>query len=164
MRGCLTVGSKTTPFSLDYITNLPRYIGAGHYQTTFDDKSGYDHVRLHPSSSTFFGLEWEGWYFTYSNLPFGWKASAYIYHSIGLAATSYVRSLGVPCSQCIDDRHIGQLRLPPSQLSPSSPGFQLAEMATYLACVILISLGYFIGLKKSCLIPSVAVRIFRLHL
>ena len=44
---------KDCPFSLDYITDLPRYVSAGHYQTTFDDKSGYDHVRLHPSSSTF---------------------------------------------------------------------------------------------------------------
>ena len=149
---------KDCPFSLDYITDLPRYVGDGHYQTTFDDRSGYDHVRLHPSSSTFFGLEWEGWYFTYSTLPFGWKASAYIYHSIGLAATCFVRSLGVPCSQYIDDRHIGQLRLPHSQLPPSFSGFQLAEMAAYIACVTFISLGYFIGIKKSCLIPSVAVR------
>ena len=37
---------KNCPFSLDYIMNLPRYVGAGHYQTTFDDKSGYDHVCL----------------------------------------------------------------------------------------------------------------------
>lgn len=50
---------KDSPFSLDYITDLPRYVLPGHFQTTFDDKSGYDHVRLHPSSSTFFGLEWE---------------------------------------------------------------------------------------------------------
>lgn len=109
----------------------------------------------------FFGLEWEGWYFTYSTLPFGWKASAYLYHSIGLAATCYVRSLGVPCSQYIDDRHIRQLRLPHSQLSPSFSGFQLAEMAAYIACVTFIWLGYFIGIKKSCLIPSVAVRFLR---
>ena len=149
---------KDCPFSLDYITDLPRYVGDGHYLTTFDDRSEYDHVRLHPSSSTFFGLEWEGWYFTYSTLPFGWKASAYIYHSIGLAATCFVCSLGVPCSQYIDDRHIGQLRLPHSQLPPSFSGFQLAEMAAYIACVTFISLGYFIGIKKSCLIPSVAVR------
>lgn len=91
-------------------------------------------------------------------MPFGWKASAYIYHSIGLAATCYVRSLGIPCSRYIDDRHIGQLRLPHTQLFPSFSGFQLAEMASFIACVTFISLSYFIGLKKSCLVPSVAVR------
>ena len=148
---------KDCPFSLDYITDLPHYASVGHYQTTFDDKSGYDHVRLHPSSSTFFGLEWEGWYFLYTTLPFGWKASAYLYHSIGLAVTCYVRSLGVPCSQYIDNRHHGQLRLPPSRTPSSFSGFQLAEMAAFIACSTFVSLGYFIGIKKSCLIPSIAV-------
>ena len=57
---------KDCPFSLDCIKDLPRYVGIGHYQTTFDDKSGYDHVFLHPSSYTFFGLEWEGRYFVYT--------------------------------------------------------------------------------------------------
>lgn len=47
---------KNCSFCLDYITGLPRYVGAGHYQTTFDDKSGYDQVCLHPSSSTFWAL------------------------------------------------------------------------------------------------------------
>ena len=100
---------KDSPLKLDYITDLIRYVGPNHMQTTFDDKSGYDHVRLHPRSFTFFGIEWKGWYLTYTALPFGWKASAYIYHTIGMAATSYIRSLGVPCSQYIDDRHVGQL-------------------------------------------------------
>lgn len=62
MRGSLIVGLKTVHFSY-YNTDLPaHYVSGGHYQTTFDDKSGYDHVLLLPSSSTFLGLEWEGWY------------------------------------------------------------------------------------------------------
>ncbi|KAK3737963.1 hypothetical protein QZH41_000765 [Actinostola sp. cb2023] len=128
-----------------------------HFQTTFDDKSGYDHVRLYPASATFFGLEWKGWYFAYATLPFGWKASAYLYHSIGLAATHLIRSSGVPCSQYIDDRHVGQLRMPPD-VKHAIPNFQLAEMAAFIACSTLISLGYFIGLHKSTLSPTVAVR------
>ena len=58
-----------------FLKDLPRYVGVGHYQTTFDDKSGYDHIFLHPSSYTFFGLEWEGRYFVYITLPFGCKTS-----------------------------------------------------------------------------------------
>ena len=45
---------KDCPFTLDYISDLPRYVLHGLFQTFFDDKSGYDHVRLRPSSSTFF--------------------------------------------------------------------------------------------------------------
>ncbi|KAK3706546.1 hypothetical protein QZH41_013035 [Actinostola sp. cb2023] len=141
---------RDCPFSLDYITDLPRYMELNHFQTTFDDKSGYDHVRLYPASATFFGLEWKGWYFAYATLPFGWKASAYLYHSIGLAATHLIRSSGVPCSQYIDDRHVGQLRMPPD-VKHAIPNFQLAEMAAFIACSTLISLGYFIGLHKSTL-------------
>ncbi|KAK3698766.1 hypothetical protein QZH41_014521 [Actinostola sp. cb2023] len=144
-------------FVADYITDLPRYVGLDHFQTTFDDKSGYDHVRLHPASRKYFGLEWSGWYFVYSTLPFGWKASAYIYNSIGLVATSFIRSLGVPCSQYIDDRHVGQLRLPQNSTCRFS-GYQLAEMASFIACSVLLSLGYFIGLKKSVLVPQTVIR------
>ena len=55
---------KDCPFSLDCIKDLLRYVGVGHYKTTFDGKSRYDHVFLHPSTYTFFGLEWEGRYFS----------------------------------------------------------------------------------------------------
>lgn len=153
----LNLWIKDCPFSLDYISDLPRYVGLNHLQTTFDDKSGYDHVRLHPDCCTFFGLEWNGWFFVYTTLPFGWKASAYIYHSIGLCATSFIRSLGVPSSQYIDDRHIGQLE-PRHDVQHSFDYFHLAEMAAFIACSVLISLGYFIGFKKSSMIPRSAVR------
>ena len=155
----LNCWTKDCPFKLDYLTDLCRYVDPGHYQTAFDDKSGYDHVRLHPRSSTFFGFQWEGWYFTYSSLPFGWKASAFVYNTVGLTATHYIRSLGVPCSQYIDDRHVGQLRLR-SQANGEHvfSNFQLAQMAAFIACFVVISLGYFIGLKKSCLVPSTARR------
>ena len=66
-------------FKLDHLADLPRYVLPGHFQTTFDDKSGYQHVRLHPSSETYFGLEWDNLIFVFRTFPFGWKASAYIY-------------------------------------------------------------------------------------
>ena len=150
----LNLWIKDSPFSLDYITNLPRYVGLNHFQTTLDDKSGYDHVPLHPQSRTFFCLEWKGYYFVYRTLPFGWKASAYIYNSIGMAANCHIRLLGVPCSNYIDDKHLGQLcslKQPRSQFSD----FQLSEMATFIACSILLELGYFLGIKKSSLIPAI---------
>lgn len=88
----LNLWIKDCPFTLDYITDLPRYVGLNHFQSTIDDKSGYDHIPVHPSSCTFFGLQWKGYYFTYTAIPFGWKASAYIYNTVGTAASSYIRS------------------------------------------------------------------------
>ena len=53
----LNLWIKDLPFKLDHLPDLPRYVLPGHFQTSFDDKSGYQHVLLHPSSPTFFGLE-----------------------------------------------------------------------------------------------------------
>ena len=153
----LNLWIRDFPFKLDSITDLPRFFAPGHFQTTFDDKSGYDHVRLHPSSSTFFGLQWRGSFFVFATLPFCWKASTFLCQTIGLAATNYVRSSGVPCALYIDDRHLGQLRLPLHPLSSSFSAFQLAEMAAYIACSASISLGYFIALSKSSLLPATAL-------
>ena len=156
----LNLWVKDSPFTLDYISNLPRYVGKDSFQTTIDDKSGYDHVRLAENSRKFFGLQWQGVYYLYHTIPFGWKASAYIYHTIGMGATSYIRSLGVPCSQYIDDRHVGQLTT--CRKSPKSTttwsDFELADAAAFIAAAVLISLGYFIGLAKSSLLPKRIVK------
>ena len=54
----LNLWIKDLPFKLDNLANLTRYVLPGHFQTSFDDKSGYQHVLLHPSLRTFFG--WNG--------------------------------------------------------------------------------------------------------
>ncbi|VDH90425.1 Hypothetical predicted protein [Mytilus galloprovincialis] len=69
-----------------------------------NDKSGYDHILLHPHSKMYFGLQFGGWFMVYNSIPFGFKASAFIYHTTGLVAMSYCRSLGVPGLLYIDDR------------------------------------------------------------
>ncbi|KAK3745843.1 hypothetical protein QZH41_014933, partial [Actinostola sp. cb2023] len=156
----LNLWIKDCPLRLDYISNLPRYVTKASFQTTMDDKSGYDHVALSPQSRTYFGIEWQGWYFVYHTIPFGWKASAYVYHTIGMAATSHIRSMGIPCSQYIDDRHFGQLT-PPHELAPTTQAWsdlELAEAAIFTAASVLTSLGYFVGLAKSSLVPSRIVR------
>lgn len=151
----LNLWVKDFPFTLDYLSDLPRYVEHGHFQSVCDDKSGYDHVTLTQESQTLFGLCWKDCYFVYRTLPFGWKASAFVYHSVGLIATNHIRSLGVPCSQYIDDRHFGQLVTPSTCLWSN---FQKSEAATYIAVSILTSLGYTLALAKSSLVPLQSVR------
>ena len=62
----LNLRIRDLPFKLDHLSDLPRYVLPGHFQTTFDDKSGYQHVRLHPSSETYFGLEWKKYVLLFS--------------------------------------------------------------------------------------------------
>ena len=53
----LNLWIKDLPFKLDHLSHLTRYVLPGHYQTTFDKKSGYQYIYLHPSSHTFFSLQ-----------------------------------------------------------------------------------------------------------
>ena len=85
--------------------------GPEHIQTILDDKSGYDHLFLTEQSRVFFGIQWGGWIFLYNTLTFGWKISPSIYQSTGLMASNFFRSIGIPCSLYIDNRHNGQLQV-----------------------------------------------------
>ena len=60
----------------------------------------------------------------------------------------------------LDDRHVGKLTT--CRKSPKSTtawsDFELAEAAAFIAAAVLISLGYFIGLAKSSLLPKRIVK------
>ena len=113
----LNLWMMDVPFKLDSITNLPCYVAQNTYQTILDDKSGYDHLFLTEQSRVFFGIQWGGWIFLYNTLPFGWKISPSIYHSTSLMASNFFRSIGIPCSLYIDDRHNGKLQVSLDPLS-----------------------------------------------
>ena len=142
----LNLWMNTPHVSFDKITDIPRYVDANHFQSKLNDKSGYDHISLTEDSRTFFGLYWKGWFFVFTTLPFGWSPSEYIYHSTGIGASHFIRSNGVSVSQYIDDRHVGQLRLLPCFSSDWSD-LDLANAAVFISAFVLISWGYFIGIK-----------------
>ena len=147
------------PFSLDRVSDLPRYVSKDSYQTVLDDKSGYDHLLLSEESRTYFGIQWGGLFFTYNSLPFGWKISPYVYHLTGLMASNFLRSLGVPCLLYIDDRHNGQLQvsLDKGQYntldSIDERNLAATKSAVFLGAFHLTRLGYFLALSKSILVP-----------
>lgn len=145
---------KDTPFTLDSLVDIPRIASEGSHMSKLDDKSGYDHVMMTENSLTLLGFEWEGWYFVAKTLPFGWKNSAFIYHTLNLQAVSYLRQLKVAILLYIDDRWVeqwkGMLRLP--YQSPAESKLR-ARMAIYMAAELFTRLGYFLGLNKSVLDP-----------
>ena len=149
----LNLWMKAPPVKLDPITDLPRYVGKDHFQTKLDDKSGYDHIELTEESKPYFGLQWQNWYFVYNTLPFGWSPSAYVYQTVGLGASHFIRSSGVPISQYIDDRHIGQFS-PKVKPDQEWNNIELAEAGLFICALVLVHCGYFVGLKKSALEPT----------
>lgn len=159
----LNLWIKDSPFRLDNLAMIPRYVSKGSFQSVCDDKSGYHHILLSPDSRKFFGFQWNGYYYVSNAIPFGWKSSAYIYHSTGLLATHYFRSIGIPCLLYIDDRHNGEIsfsRVTPVYAALPSDrerAFARASSAIFIVCYTLSFLGYFIGLKKSILVPRQCV-------
>ena len=153
----LNLWTRDLPSKLDQLPNLPSYVLPGHFQTTFDDKNGYQHLKIHPDSQEFFSVFfWRGYNFSFCTLPFRWKASAFLYHNFGLVVTSAARSLGVPVLQYVDDRHVGQLFS--SALAVYQPCRQLAIAAAFILLSLLLSAGYFINPVKSSPLPSTSVR------
>ena len=143
---------NTPHVTSDPITDIPHYVDQDHFQMKLDDKSGYDHILLTQESRKYFGLFWEGWLFVYNSLPLGWSPSSYVYHSVGLGPSHFIRTKRVPLSQYINDHHIGQLRLPQEHPNIWS-NMDLAKASSFIAALVLVSCGYFIGLKKSIFLP-----------
>ena len=144
------------------LQQLPLYVVKDAYQTVCDDKSGYDHILLAPSSRTYFAFEWNRWFFTSNTIFFAWKLSAFVYHSTGLFVSHYFRSIGIPCSYYTDDRHSSQICLPHDSslvqsLYPEKLILISAQIASFLLCYTLVTLGYCIGLQKSIFLPSQSV-------
>ena len=79
--------------------------------------------------------------------------SPYVYQTSGMVATQELRNQHIPCSQYIDDRHIGQLSVPLldsvasdsdiSKLPTSLSSYEQAAQAVYIAIQVLTPLGYF---------------------
>ena len=136
----------TPPVSLNQITDLPRYVEPGHFQSKLDDKSGYDHIILTKENRDYFGLLWKGWFL--SSIPYLLAA----YFSTDLGSTHCIRSNNIPASQYMGDLHICQMSPTTSNLSWSN--FDLAKASVFVSALVLVLCGYFVGLKKSIFVPA----------
>ena len=140
------------PFMLEGLAQIPAMLCQGDKIASSDEKSAYDGVLISPRSRTFFGLQFGGWYLQYRTLPFGWSISLYIYQSIGMQLTSYLRSLGIKTIQYLDDRFLGPY------LSQSDVTEHATGLSIFMNAAILSNLGYTIAMEKSIWLPSNCIR------
>lgn len=133
---------QTPPtFAFDRLLDLARTASPGDLLSVWDHKSGYFHVRLAPDTVGLFGFELDGCYYAYTVLPFGWNVSPYVYQTISRCVSVFLRRLGIPDFTYLDDT-----------AAPSPPGLALAH--SYAKGVVLTALGYFVELRKSCILPA----------
>ena len=142
--------TKDVSFSLDTLKDIPRVVGEHAFFTSLDDKSGFDNIFLTSESRNFVGFQWAGYYFRCLTLPFGYKLSSYIYHTLNMQPTAYIRKrFAIPVFMYIDDRLVEEARKTGVQ-----GGMSRALVANYIVCEILIRLGYCINLSKSVFTPT----------
>ena len=91
-------------------------------------------------------------YYVVTVLPFGWKSSPLIYHSVTEAVCMYIRSLGIPMLCWIDDM-LGTTEQIFREGNDEAQ-FQSALRAIVVVSIILFKAGYFLGISKCNLIPE----------
>ena len=132
------------PFKLDSLKDVPKVVRQAAFFTALDDKSGFDNVKMHERCQHLLGFQWGGYYFVAKTLPFGFKLSSFIYHTLNLQPASYIRKVfNIPIFLYIDDRLLEEIRHP---RIPS--GYASSQLATYIVCELLIRLGFCINIKK----------------
>ena len=143
---------RDIPFSMDNAAKVAEVAWEGAYFFKIDHKNGYLHVPIHENSRKFFGICWKGVYYVFTVLPFGWKTSPLVYHSITEAAAMYLRSLDIPMLDWIDDMLGMTQQIFKGETDEEQ--FQSALRAMVVTTYVLFKAGYFLGLSKCNLIPE----------
>jgi ribonuclease HI len=140
------------PFKFEGLQSVPDLAEFGDNAIAIDHSSGYWHVALTEDSYGFFGFEWEGVYYTYVVLSFGWKISPMIYNSFSGELAGFTRRLGMRNLYLLDDFLGFPLRR--RGLSPPLKPLEAANSAAYVLLCLMVGLGYYIHPKKSILSPT----------
>ena len=140
------------PFHMDNAAKVAEIAWPNAYFFKLDHKNGYLHIPIHRESWKFFGILWNGIYYVVTVLPFGWKISPLIYHTVTEAVAMYIRSLGIPILCWIDD----MLGLTEQKFKDENDEaqFQSALRSMVVVTQILFQAGYFLGISKCNLIPE----------
>ena len=143
---------RDIPFHMDNAAKVAEMAWLHAYFFKLDHKNGYLHVPLDRSCWKFFGVYWKGVYFVITVLPFGWKSSPLIYHTITEALAMYLRSLGIPMLCWIDDMFGSTEQF--FKGASDEDQFQSSMRSMVVTTIVLFKAGYFLGISKCCLIPE----------
>ena len=143
---------RDIPFSMDNAAKVAETSWENAYFFKLDHKNGYQHVPLHRTSWKFFGVYWKGKYYVFTVIPFGWKNSPVVYHTLTEAVAMYLRSKGIPMLVWIDDM-FGMTQVGYKKGSDEDQ-FQSAMRAMVITTWVLFLAGYFLGTPKCFLVPE----------
>ena len=71
---------RETPFSLNKLIDVPRFVYKNSFMSKIDEKSGHDHILLTKESTKYFGIEWGGLWWVCNTLPFNFEEKVVVIH------------------------------------------------------------------------------------
>ena len=90
-------------FKFEGLLDLADIAERGDQSVSYDLKSGYYHVGLHPASRRFVGIQWEGLYYEYTCLPFGLSTAPWVFSKVMRELVMYWKRGGVRLLPYLDD-------------------------------------------------------------
>jgi hypothetical protein len=94
---------EALPFRYEKLRAVLAFIKPGSFLATWDLKSGYYHVPIHPDYRTYFGFKIGGIKFYFKVLCFGFAQACYVFTKIMQESMFELRKRGIPMSSHIDD-------------------------------------------------------------
>ncbi|KAK3252032.1 hypothetical protein CYMTET_38656 [Cymbomonas tetramitiformis] len=149
----LNLWCKDIPFTYESVTMLPQILEVGDPAFIMDQANGFFHVRLTEESQQYMGFLWDGVYYVYTVLNFGWKLAPVIYSAFAGEFAGFIRRLGIPYLYYIDDNAGGPAPVGASTLTKQ----ERAKISAFVVSSCMTAAGYFIHLEKTEFIPSLTI-------
>ena len=132
-------------FSNEDVSVLPQIMGSNDRAITLDLRDGFFHFSVHPDYRTYLGFQYNGQWFVWCRLPFGWSGSPYYFHKCIRVLIEYLRGTHqMSVMAFVDDFLL------------TAPRDNISNQVQLLRDT-LSSLGLTVNLEKSSLDPSETV-------
>jgi hypothetical protein len=133
---------EALPFRYERLRDILGFTKQGSYIATWDLKSGYYHVPIHPEFEKYFGFKIGGITFYFKVLCFGFAQACYIFTKVMQEPVMELRKPGIPMSSYIDDALTAAITL------------RRCLRQSSLSAIFIGALGAFLGLPKCHLKPE----------
>lgn len=133
---------KLFPFKYERLRDILTFLVREGFISSWDLKSGYFHVVIHPKYRTYFGFKIGDAYLLFNGMCFGWSQACYIFIVVMQEVFLEVREREIPVSLYIDDGLTADL------------AYERCLWAVVLGIRLLVLLGAFFGLPKCRFRPS----------
>ena len=90
-------------FKQEDIRNVEKVVEQKDFFTSIDLKDGFYHIPINCDNREYLSFQFEGKYFSYVVLPFGFSLSPYFFTKVLRPVVKYLRSQGVRLSLYVDD-------------------------------------------------------------